>query len=79
MQATIKKWGNSLGLRIPSELLREIGLSDGSKVILSKSGNDILVHKDSSKLTLDKLFEGYEEKYFPEEVKFDNDIGNEVW
>lgn len=79
MQATIKKWGNSLGLRIPSELLREIGLSDGSKVILSKSGNDILVHKDSSKLTLDKLFEGYEEEYFPEEVKFDNDIGNEVW
>lgn len=79
MQATIKKWGNSLGLRIPSELLREIGLSDGSKVILSKSGNDILVHKDSSKLTLDKLFEGYEEECFPEEVKFDNDIGNEVW
>ncbi|MBP7349416.1 MAG: AbrB/MazE/SpoVT family DNA-binding domain-containing protein [Butyrivibrio sp.] len=79
MQATIKKWGNSLGLRIPSELLREIGLSDGSKVILSKSGNDILVHKDSSKLTLDKLFEGYKEECFPEEVKFDNDIGNEVW
>ena len=79
MQATIKKWGNSLGLRLPSELLKEIGLSDGSKVILSKSGNDILVHKDSSKLTLDKLFEGYKEEYFPEEVEFDNDIGNEVW
>jgi antitoxin MazE len=40
MQITVSKWGNSLAVRIPVEMARELNLADGTQVecLISASG-----------------------------------------
>ncbi len=33
----VSKWGESLGIRIPKEIVKKFGLSDGDKVRLSET------------------------------------------
>lgn len=44
MNIQISKWGNSLALRIPTAIIKEINLKDGDKVeaTLSKDGSLII-------------------------------------
>jgi len=37
--ATVQKWGNSLGIRIPRELAAGVGLSEGKQVTIEKHGD----------------------------------------
>lgn len=37
---TAQKWGNSLGIRIPKEAAEQIGIEQGSELILSVNGNE---------------------------------------
>jgi antitoxin MazE len=41
MQITVSKWGNSLAVRIPVDMARELNLADGSQVecLISASGS----------------------------------------
>jgi antitoxin component of MazEF toxin-antitoxin module len=41
METIVKKWGNSLGIRIPNAIARELSLKDGSFVDPRKSGHFI--------------------------------------
>jgi antitoxin component of MazEF toxin-antitoxin module len=43
MEAVIKKWGNSLGIRIPNLIVRELSLKDGSFVDIKNIGNEIII------------------------------------
>ena len=43
MEAVVKKWGNSLGIRIPNLIVRELSLKDGSFVDINDNGNEILI------------------------------------
>jgi antitoxin MazE len=43
MEAVVKKWGNSLGIRIPNLIVRELSLKDGSYVDINDNGNEILI------------------------------------
>lgn len=45
MYATIQRWGNSHGLRIPKALLDAIGLSENDRVELIHSENEIHIKK----------------------------------
>jgi antitoxin MazE len=40
---TVQKWGNSLGLRIPKPLAREVGLGPGSRVIVKADRGRLVV------------------------------------
>jgi antitoxin MazE len=42
MQITVSKWGNSLGVRIPVEMARELNLADGSQVECSISASGVI-------------------------------------
>jgi antitoxin MazE len=42
METVIKKWGNSLGIRIPNLIVREFSLKDGSFVEIKDMGNEII-------------------------------------
>ena len=44
MEAVVKKWGNSLGIRIPHLIVRELSLKDGSFVDINDNGNEILIN-----------------------------------
>ena len=43
MEAVVKKWGNSLGIRIPNLIARELSLKDGSCVGISYRGKEIII------------------------------------
>ena len=46
----LAKWGNSLALRIPSELVEELKLKAGEKVRISRSGeHGFVVEQDRSR------------------------------
>ena len=45
MYATIQKWGNSQGLRIPKALLEALGLRENDRVELSQSSDAITIRK----------------------------------
>ena len=43
MEIIVKKWGNSLGIRIPASVARGLQLGDGSIVELSQSDDRIII------------------------------------
>ena len=44
MITTVQKWGNSLGVRIPSPVAKDVKLSEGSQVeILLEEGNRLVI------------------------------------
>lgn len=43
MQATIQKWGNSLGVRIPSLMAKDLALKNGSSVEILEEDNRIII------------------------------------
>ncbi|BAY82720.1 transcriptional regulator/antitoxin, MazE [Calothrix parasitica NIES-267] len=58
MFSIIAKWGNSLAIRIPQNIAKEIDLAEGSEVKLDiVDGNLVLKPKKRSKYTLNQLVE----------------------
>ena len=46
----LAKWGNSLALRIPSDLVQELNLKPGEKVRISRNGeHGFVVERDRSR------------------------------
>ncbi len=76
MLATIQKWGNSQGIKIPKRILEDLKFEENHFVeVVAFSGN-ILIQKSVEKHTdLDKLFEGYTGDYKCSEYDFGEDMG----
>jgi antitoxin MazE len=45
MFANVSKWGNSLGVRIPSSIAKQLGISEGVPVELIVEDDHLLIHK----------------------------------
>lgn len=48
MYATIQKWGNSQGLRIPKPILEALGIRENDRVELVPSGDTLTIKKVST-------------------------------
>jgi antitoxin MazE len=80
MQATIRKWGNSLGLRIPKPLADDAGVAAGSKVEVSMRDGGILIRPvRSPRLRLDDLLEGVTPENLHSEIDSGQPVGREAW
>jgi len=83
MEAILRKWGNSLGLRIPAGLLAELGLTENATVDLRvQDGNLILIPgqpKRKWKYALEDLLSGVTEDNIHSETDWGNPVGDEVW
>jgi len=55
MQATIQKWGNSLGVRIPSLMAKDLALKNGSSVEIIEEDNRIIIQASRKKSLQDVL------------------------
>lgn len=55
MTTTIKKWGNSLAIRIPQPIAKTINISDGSEVTLKVTGKEIRIIPKEKIPTLEDL------------------------
>lgn len=77
MQTVVQKWGNSLGIRIPSHYVKEFNLKNGASVdIIEKNGTIVIV---PPKITLDSLLSKVSEKNIHEPIETGISLGNEEW
>jgi len=45
MPTKIQKWGNSLAVRIPKEMVNRLGLREGSEVLVVKRAKSIIIQR----------------------------------
>ena len=78
METVVKKWGNSLGIRIPNLIARDFSLKDGSSVTIKDRGNEIVI-KPIRKNKLSEMLDQINEQNIHEEIKTTGPVGKEIW
>ncbi len=48
-QAIVGKWGNNLAIRVPLEIARASGLSDGERVEIETLDGDLLIRRPAAR------------------------------
>ena len=80
METRVKKWGNSLALRIPKPLAIEVGLEDSSPIELSlMDGRLVITPVVEPELSLATLLAQVTEENLHREVDTGPAVGGEVW
>lgn len=80
--ATIQKWGNSQGIRIPKPVLAALQWQQGEKITMSVEGKKLLIEQApiSRHKSIKELFKGFSaENYTPREIDWGKPVGEEVW
>jgi antitoxin MazE len=78
MEAVLKKWGISLGIRIPNLIVRELSLKDGSCVEIKDKGNEIII-KPKQKNKLSEMLNEISEQNIHKEIETGDPVGKEIW
>ena len=78
MEAVVKKWGNSLGIRIPNLIARELLLKDGSCVEINGRGKEIVI-KPIKKNKLSEMVNKINEQNLHAEIETGEPVGKEIW
>ncbi len=77
MQSHIQKWGNSLGLRIPMQIAKQLQLQPGSSVTLEIENGRIIIQPP--KYDLDTMLKDITAKNLHHQILDDTQLGNEEW
>lgn len=69
MDIELKKWGNSIGFRIPHKIAESFGLDENSIVELTESKDALVIKKKKNVSTLDELLASIPNDFqYPEDV-----------
>lgn len=69
MEIQLKKWGNSLGLRIPHQLVVSLGLDENSTLEVLEVDNTLVIKKKISPPNLDSLLASIPDDFaYPDDV-----------
>ena len=80
MVATIAKWGNSLAIRIPQNLAKEINLAEGSEVKLVLIDGKLTIEPIvRRRYSLEELIEAMTPENVHTQIDTGVAVGNEVW
>ncbi len=78
--SSVKKWGNSLAVRIPTVVAQDLGLSENSSVQIFSDGNIATIKpKKRKKVSLDKLVAAITPDNLHKEVNWGKPVGREIW
>jgi antitoxin MazE len=77
VQGNIQKWGNSLGLRIPAQLGKQLNLKPGSTVEIISEGDHLVIKLKRDEL--DKLLAQITPENRHHEEYDDSECGQEAW
>lgn len=78
MQTRIQKWGNSLGLRIPMQIAKQLQLHSGRLVNIEIENGRIIIQ--SSKYDLDQMLKDITPQNLHHHILDDEQqLGNEQW
>ena len=82
MRGEVKKWGNSLAVRLPRDLANSLHLSEGSALELELVGGGLLLRAARPRrhrLTFEELLEGLTPETAHGEVEWGVPRGREAW
>ena len=80
MLTRLRKWGHSLGLRIPRSFAAELGVDDGSPVDLTLQDGEIRLRPQRRRrYSLATLLDGITERNRHGEVGSGRRVGRDVW
>lgn len=80
MTTTVQKWGNSLALRIPSGLAKDVHLRPGAVVDVAVAEGKIVVNpRNRREYSLSELLKGVKKSNRHAEVGWSRAVGREVW
>ena len=80
MTTKIRKWGNSLAVRLPKELASGLSLREGGEVLISQEGDALIIRRGKkSKLKLSELLKKVDAKNTHMERDFGRAVGKELW
>lgn len=78
--SSIKKWGNSLAIRIPSSVVQDLALFENSSVQITSNGVVAIIQpKKHKKVSLDELVAAITPDNIHKEVDWGKPVGKEVW
>ncbi len=73
MEVELKKWGNSIGLRIPKLIAQSWGVDENTVVELTEEGDKLIISKKQVVPTLDEILDS-----IPEEFEYPDDVADFV-
>ena len=79
MESKIQKWGNSCGVRIPSVMLKELGITVNDIISMKQEDNRIVIEKKNKKINLKERFKNYKGPDLTKEFEWDDPRGKEIW
>jgi antitoxin MazE len=80
MQTQVKKWGNSLALRIPKPMAEQLAIKTDTEVeILVEDGQLMIRPLPEQDLTLEDLLAQITEENLHDEIETGTAVGGEVW
>jgi antitoxin MazE len=80
MVAIVAKWGNSLAIRIPQNLAKEIHLAEGAEIDLGiVDGNLVVKPRTRKRYSLDELVNAITPENLHGEIDSGVAVGNEFW
>ena len=80
MEARLQKWGNSDGVRLPSNLLKALNLKTNDKVKIVQEDDKIVISKVNKKhLTFEERLEKYNGDNIVEDYDWGEVKGREQW
>lgn len=69
MKIELKKWGNSLGLRIPYKVAESFGIEENSVIELTESENALIITKKKKVSNLDELLASIPQNFeYPDDI-----------
>ena len=75
----VAKWGNSLGVRIPMQIAKQINLQEGTSITFTVVDGGLMIKPDKKKYTLDDLLAGMSLDHVHSEIDMGQPVGNEIW
>lgn len=80
MVSTVAKWGNSLAVRIPQNVAKEINLAEDIELDMTVvEGALVIKPKHRKRYSLDELIQGITPENIHGEIDSGIAVGNEIW
>ena len=79
VQGKVKKWGNSLGIRIQKTIAEQINLKENSEFNITVSDNSLILTPIQKKYTLECLVSGITPQNIHGETDYGQKTGKEEW
>lgn len=80
MEAKVQKWGNSVGIRIPSSILKSLNIKTNDILNIEQEEDKIVIRiPKKKKISLEERFNNYHGENLSKDFSWDVPMREEIW